>query len=136
MSTVYVDLALKTFETGEGVAGAVLKHRTTAGEKDTFYNYETFKIASLYSENEESKFYYLVKVIRQIVDELPEGTDTVVIRSSLKHFLQHRRLNRKVGLMPVKVIPMYYERLKAIEEDAYTLCEDAADRKSNVIVEI
>ncbi|MEH7119076.1 hypothetical protein V7128_16920 [Neobacillus vireti] len=136
MSTVYADLAVKTFESGEAVAGVVFKYRKTAGENDTFYNYETFKIASLYSEIEKSKFRYLIKVIHQIIEELPAETEAVVIRSSAKQMSQYRRLNKLLSDAPVKVIPLYYQRLEAIEADTFILCEDAAERREDCIVEV
>lgn len=136
MNTVYLDLAVKTFETGEAVAGAVFKNRVTAGENETFYKYEPFKIASLYSEKEASKFSYIVKVILQMIEELPPGTEAVVVRSCASQFTQIRRLIKTFQGAPVNVRTLYYQRLKSIDREAFILCEDAAERKSNIFIEV
>jgi hypothetical protein len=127
IKTVEVELTVLLFRnSNDGVAGAIFKDE----------NGETFKVASLFSDNQPSIYEYLPNVIDQIINELTEETETLVISSCSPQFTNGDRFLESIGDKRIQVIPVYKEELFSKSSEAYILAMDASKRHKSVVSEV
>ncbi|EOW9526582.1 hypothetical protein ACO11K_000163 [Bacillus cytotoxicus] len=135
--TVIVDLTALRISNGDYIAGAAIDFLHLDDEENRIYT--PYKVASLYIDDTEidSMTKCIKSLLKQLLEEIPEGVTQITFRSDLPQFLRSRYYRNGIkNLTDIEVRIRHVPRLGNIRNQIQLLANDALDRKSSVIGEM